>query len=83
MVAVHLLAKLLEKMLDMVALGFQQTRWRAVGLAEMALILSFLMMLLNQWMGRPCLAAQRQRAPIPFIAWAPGGLGPSTGPSVH
>ena len=51
-VAVHLLAKLLEKFLDLVALGFaNKLGGAAFGLAKMALILSFLVMFLNQLMG--------------------------------
>ena len=49
---VHLLAKLLEKVLDLVALGFVNKLAGAVfGLLKVALILSFVMLLLNQTVG--------------------------------
>ncbi len=48
-VAVHLLAKLLERLLDMVALGLANKLGGAVfGVAKMTLICSFLLMFLNQ-----------------------------------
>lgn len=51
-VGVHLLAKLLEKVLDLVALGFVNKLAGAVfGLLKVALILSFVMLLLNQTVG--------------------------------
>ena len=51
-VAVHLLAKLLEKMLALVALGLVNKLAGALfGLLKFALVLSFGVMLLNQWMG--------------------------------
>ena len=51
-VTVHLLAKLLEKMLDLVALGLVNKLAGALfGLLKFALVLSFGVMLLNQWMG--------------------------------
>ncbi len=51
-VAVHLLAKLLEKMLDLVALGLVNKLAGAVfGMLKFALVLSFAVMLLNQWFG--------------------------------
>ena len=51
-VGVHLLAKLLEKVLDLVALGFVNKLAGAVfGLLKVALILSFVMLLLNQTLG--------------------------------
>ncbi len=51
-VAVHLLAKLLEKLLDIVALGVANKLAGAVfGMAKMALIASFAMYFLNQVLG--------------------------------
>ena len=51
-VAVHLLAKVLEKVLDLVALGLLNKLAGAVfGLLKVGLILSFLMMMLNQTLG--------------------------------
>ena len=51
-VAVHLLAKLLEKVLDLVALGFANKLAGGVfGALKVALVLSFVMLLLNQVVG--------------------------------
>jgi len=51
-VAVHLLAKLLEKVLDLVALGLANKLAGALfGLAKMALIASFVMYFLNNLVG--------------------------------
>lgn len=51
-VAVHLLAKLLERLLDMVALGLaNKLGGAAFGVAKMALICSFLLMFVNQLAG--------------------------------
>ena len=52
MVAVHLLAKLLERLLDMVALGLaNKLGGAAFGVVKMALICSFVLMFVNQLAG--------------------------------
>ena len=49
---VHLLAKLLEKTLELVALGLvNKLAGAAFGLLKVGLVLSFLIALLNQWAG--------------------------------
>ena len=49
---VHLLAKLLEKTLELVALGLvNKLAGAAFGLLKVGLVLSFLIALLNQWTG--------------------------------
>ena len=61
-IGVRLLAKILEKMLDLVALGFVNKSAGALfGLLKYALVLSFVMMLLNRWDGsRSWLPASNQ-----------------------
>ncbi|HAT48115.1 MAG TPA: hypothetical protein DCS71_04225 [Flavobacteriales bacterium] len=61
-IVVRLLAKILEKILDFVALGFVNKSAGALfGLLKYALVLSFVMMLLNRWDGsRSWLPASNQ-----------------------
>ena len=63
-VGVHLLAKLLEKTIEMVALGFFNKIAGAVfGMVKIGLVLSFVLAMLNQWLGHR--------------AWLPKGEQPS------
>ena len=80
-VAVHLLAKVLEKVLDLVALGLLNKLAGAVfGLLKVGLILSFLMMLLNQTLGH---RAWLPNSETPSVLLRPlEGLAPALAPAI-
>ena len=80
-VAVHLLAKVLEKVLDLVALGLLNKLAGAVfGLLKVVLILSFLMMLLNQTLGH---RAWLPNSETPSVLLGPlEGLAPALAPAI-
>lgn len=81
-IAVHLLAKLLEKLLDLVALGLVNKLAGALfGLMKVALILSFLMLLLNQIVGTRAWVPQHE---MPSLLLGPiEAIAPTLTPNVQ
>lgn len=80
-VAVHLLAKVLEKVLDLVALGLINKLAGALfGLLKVGLVLSFLVMLLNQTLGHRTWLPSSE---TPSVLLGPmEGLAPALAPSI-
>lgn len=81
-VGVHLLAKLLEKVLDLVALGFaNKLAGAAFGLMKVGLILSFVMMMLNQTVGPRAWLPQSERESV--LAGPVESLAPALTPALN